>query len=62
MNLHKTLTALRAKFNRLPESFHRQVGLRYVREAILLVDRNAVEADRLYQQARFHLPYAEAVS
>lgn len=58
--MRSDLLSLRAKFARLPESFRKQIGLRYVREALLLVGRNDAEAACLFAEARFHLPYAEA--
>jgi hypothetical protein len=58
--LRSDLLSLRTSFSRLPESFRRQIGLRYIREAIQLLGRNDVEAERLFREAKFHLPYAEA--
>jgi hypothetical protein len=54
------LIALRAAFRDAKETGHKQVGLRRVAAALRLLDTNPAEAERLYWQAEFELPYAEA--
>ncbi len=53
------LTALRASFAGLVETGHKQIGLRRIRCALKLLDKNPAEAERLYWQAKFELPYAQ---
>lgn len=56
----KSLTGLRAKFRGLAETGHKQMGLRYVQEAIWLFGRNQERVEELYWKAHFELPYAQA--
>lgn len=56
-----TLTQIRARFGRLPETSYKQMGLRRVRDALALADRNPDRVAELHAQAAHYLQYAEAL-
>lgn len=53
-----TPNQIRADFGKCAESFHRQMGLRKIRDYKLLEDRNPEVAATLLADARNHLAYA----
>lgn len=55
------LTTLRSKFSGLRQSAWKEMGLRALRDATRLADRNPTEVHALTAKARFYLQYAEAV-
>lgn len=56
-----SLLSLRSRFAGLPETAHKQIGLRKIRDALLLIGRNDAEANTAAGWAVYHLPYAESV-
>ena len=56
----KTLHTLRARFAGLKESAYKQIGLRAIRDALALGDRNSARVAELVERAKYLLPYAEA--
>jgi hypothetical protein len=56
-----TLTQIRSRFARLPETAYKQMGLRRVRDALALADRNAERVQELHAQAAHYLACAEAL-
>lgn len=57
-----SLLALRRAYAGLRVSAHKQIGLRAIRDALALADRNPERVAELWAKARFHLPYAEAAA
>lgn len=55
------LRALRAEFRALRDSAYRQMGLRYVKDALALKGRNSDRITALAAAARNHLQHARAV-
>jgi hypothetical protein len=55
-----SLLVLRRRFAGLPETSHKQIGLRSIRDALAALSYNQERADELYARAAFHAPYAEA--
>ena len=57
-----TINKLRAAFRGLPETGHKQMGLRAVQEAKWLLGKNQERVEELTEKARFHLSYAKEYS
>ena len=55
-----TLTTIRSRFGKLPTTSYKQVGLRNVRDALALADRNHERVAYLHQRAAHNLACAEA--
>lgn len=55
-----TPNQIRAAFGKCAESFHKQMGLRKIRDYKLLEDRNPEYAAQLLADSRHHLTYARA--
>lgn len=55
-----SLTQLRAAFGRCVDCAEKQIGLRRVASARLLISANPAMAEDLYREARWHLAYAQA--
>lgn len=55
-----SLTQIRSRFGKLPETSYKQMGLRRVRDALALEDRNPARVAELHAQAAHYLAYAEA--
>lgn len=55
------LTAIRRALGLLSETAHKQMGLRRVRDALALGDRNPERVRELHQQAWSHLQHALAL-
>ena len=55
-----TLTQLRSRFAGLRTSAYKQIGLRAIKDALALGDRNPERVAELTAKAVYHLPYAEA--
>jgi hypothetical protein len=53
-----SLNSLRRQFAGLVSSAHRQMGLRRVRDALALGERNPARVAELTAQAVYHLAYA----
>jgi hypothetical protein len=51
---------IRAAFGKCAESFHKQMGLRKIRDYRLFITRNAEHAEKMLADARHHLAYARA--
>lgn len=49
---------IRADFGKCAESFHKQMGLRKIRDYKLLEEKNPEHAAKLLADARHHLTYA----
>ena len=60
MPSRSSLLSLRRRFAGLPETGHKQMGLRSITTALQLLERNPAAAADLAAKAAFHLPYAEA--
>jgi len=56
-----SLTQIRSRFGRLPTTAYKQMGLRRVRDALALADRNPARVAELHGQAAHYLACAEAV-
>ena len=56
-----TLLGLRYEYGQCVDSAHKQIGLRAIRNAIALGDRNLELVVELRATASFHLPYARAM-
>lgn len=54
-------TALRQSYKGLYDSAHKQMGLRYIRDALALGNRNPERTLGLIGQARYHLPIAQEI-
>lgn len=55
-----TILSIRRAYRGLPETAAKQMGLRKLRDALALGDRNPARVAELIGWARYHLPYAEA--
>jgi hypothetical protein len=56
-----TLSALSVAFRAIKaHSAHRELGLRALKDAKALGDRNPARVEELLARASYHLPYAEA--
>ena len=55
-----TPNQIRADFGKCAESFHKQMGLRYLRHYHEMLNRDADYAAKLLADARHHLTYARA--
>ena len=55
-----TPNQIRADFGKCAESFHKQMGLRKIRDHKLLEEKNPEQAAKLLADARHHLTYARA--
>ncbi len=53
--------ALRNQFGRLPNEAHKQIGLRRIRDGLMLLANNPVHAEELLDSAAFHLSMAKAL-
>ncbi len=54
--------ALRNQFGRLPRNeCHKQIGLRHIRDGLMLLANNPVYAQELLDSAAFHLSMAKAL-
>jgi hypothetical protein len=51
---------MRHAYGKCPESFHKQMGLRKLRDYKLFANRNPEYASTLLADARHHLAYARA--
>ena len=51
---------IRTAFGKCAESFHKQMGLRKIRDYKLLETKNPDQAAKLLADARHHLAYARA--
>jgi len=58
--LRSSLLSLRSKYAGLPVTAHKQIGLRAIRNALALDDRNMPRVNELVAIAAFHLPHAQA--
>lgn len=57
-----TLTQIRRRFGALPVSSYKQMGLRRVRDALALGDRNPERTAELHAQGWLQLQYAEEIA
>jgi len=57
-----SLLSLRRRFAGLCPSGHKDAGLRAIRDALALADRNPDRVAELTAKAVFSLPYAEEIS
>jgi len=56
----RSLLSLRSRFAGLPSSSYKTMGLRRIRDALALADRNPARVAELVGEARLYLPHAEA--
>lgn len=50
---------VKAAYRGLRETAHKQLGVRYAKEALQFAERNPAHAAEMLSRARFHLPYAK---
>lgn len=58
--MQSSLFKLRRAYAGLPDSAAKQIGLRAIRDALALADRNPVRTAELVVRAEFELPYAQS--